>query len=495
MTAAADPVDDSTLEPPDITRKISHGSQNEHKHSDMLEAESCHAAADTGNQSDINQWLPFLAIESDSSLRLLSDEENDRMNRKIDRLMAAIDDRRPIHFAPDVGTGEVEIFADRHDDEANDQGEYDVEHEMAASPENFGRIIRFGDRSRRIRSPHSLRYASSTDSWESAGSKKSSSNAWERAVAAANLRFALEHGNPDQGDTVFRQPFRSSEMEVEAPRGRRLVRTISPIPLDYNKPFRSSTPSIYSNGTEQDTSSPLFGKSCERALRETYSEPPRATFQREVPGNSEQEKSAFVSEPCDETSPEALESKAPSSPDRDFGVFKDASNIRSPPGEVEKPVSRSKALKDISNLRRPGYLQFNSFAKDKTSATDQRDTFSPRSMSSIGFGGAADPASRRVYINEKWPGLLGDDGNGGVRGPRRLDGVARRRNEQAIDRPIDASHYSLSHVRTSAADSSLNVDPVRQAHFDLALARLEGRALPPPPSPIHRHPDWAACWK
>ena len=74
----------------------------------------------------------------------------------------------------------------------------------------------------------------------------------------------------------------------------------------------------------------------------------------------------------------------------------------------------------------------------------------------------------------------------------RPDGIARRRNEQAIGRPIDTSHYSMSHVRTSLADSTLNVDPVRQAHFDLALARLEGRALPPQPSPIERHPDLAA---
>lgn len=487
----------STAEPVDFTKNTCHISESKDKHSDVHEAASHHTPANGDAQSDTNQWLPFLATASDSSPRLLSGEENDRINRKIDRLMAAIQDRRPIHFAPNVQTGEVDVFADHHievndHDEHNPDDEYDIEQEIAAHPSNFDRIIQFGDRTRRIRSPHSLRYASSTDSWTSTESRRSSSNAWERAVAAADVRFALEHGNVSQEDTVFKKPFRGSHMESEAPRGRRLVRSVSPIPLDYNKPLRWSTPSVYSNGTEQDTSSPLFEKSCQRVLREAYSEPPRATFQREGSETSHLNERTFASEPRDEPAREAIESNAPSTPNRAFGVFTDVSNPEHSSKDPDRPTSRSKALKDVSNLRRPGYLQFNSFAKDADQSNDQKGLVLPPREFSIGFGGAADTAARRAYINEKWPGLLGDDGNGGVAGLSRLDGVARRRNEQAIDRPIDTSHYALSHMRTSAADSSLNSDPVRQAHFDLALARLEGRALPPPQSPIRRHPDWAA---
>ncbi len=481
----------AVLEPAGLIKKSPYRTQRRDEHSDVYEVESYHTPADTDRWSPNHEGLASLAIGSDSSPRLLSDEENDRLNRKIDRLMAAIDDRRPIHFAPDAETGEVEIFAD-HRGEVTDQDEYELERNIAAAPENFGRLIRIGDRIRPVRSPNSLRYANSTDSWASTDSKKSSSNAWERAVAAANVRFAIEHGTLSQIATVVKQSSHPSNMNIEPRRPPRLVRAIAPIPIDFDKPLRISTPSVHSNGSEQDTSSPLFRKSCERVFRETYAEAPESTFQRDVPRNSQLDEWAFISEPPDAPPPNALVSKASSSRDPAFGVFKDASNENPSSKEVEKLAVRSKVLKDISNLRRPGYLKFNSFAKDAKLPNNQTGTTVPATVSSTGFGGAPDAESRRAYIKNKWPGLLKGRGSDKTAEPPTLDGVARRRNEQAIDRPIDTSHYSLSHVRTSVADSSLNADPGRQAHFDLALARLEGRALPPPPSPIHRHPDSAA---
>lgn len=490
VTGVTDAVIGDFLEPADHRRRPSHRKDaNPH----VNDVQNYHTAVDTDQRSSIQNNLAALAITSDSRPRLLSDEENDRMNRKIDRLIAAIDDRRPIHFAPDAETGEVEIFAD-HQDEVIDPDEHELEQSISASPENFGRIIRARNGIHRIRSPHSLRYANSSESWASTDSAKSSSNAWERAVAAADIRFALEHGGLDQKVTAIRRPFRSSEIEPEACSSRRKFHMVSPIPLDFNKQTRESTPSIHSTGTEMDTSSPLFPKSCERVLQEVYAEPPESTFQRELQEHSQLDEWAFVSEPRDEPAPEARESKVPSSTGRAFGVFEDASKDEFSSKEADKPVVRSKALKDISNLRRPGYLQFNSFAKDTNSADDRTGTAVPVTASSVGFGGAYDPETRRAYIKSKWPGLLEDSRDGSMTEPHRLDGAARRRNEQAIGRPIDRSHYSLSHVRTSVVDSSLNQDPVRQAHFDLALARLEGRALPPPPSPIHRHPDLAALF-
>ncbi len=483
----------AVLEPADLIKNIPHRTQSRDEHSDVHEVESYHTAVDLDHWAPTHEGPASLAIGSDSSPRLLSDAENDRLNRKIDRLMAAIDDRRPIHFAPDAETGEVEIFADRHG-EVTDQDEYELERNIAAAPENFGRLIRLGDRIRPVRSLTSLQYANSTDSWASMDSKKSSSIAWERAVAAANVRFAIEHGGLDPIATVLKQSSHPSNMDVEPRPPRRLVRAIAPIPIYFDKPLRISTPSIHSNGSEQDTSSPLFRKSCERIFRETYAEPPESTFQRDVPENSQMDEWALISEPRDVPSPNALVSKASSSRDLAFGVFKDASNENPPSKEAEKLAVRSKVLKDISNLRRPGYLKFNSFAKDAKLPNKQTVTAVPAEISSIGFGGAPDAESRRKYINNKWPGLLEGRGSDKTAEPPTLDGVARRQNEQAIDRPIDTSHYSLSHVRTSVADSSLNADPGRQAHFDLALARLEGRALPPPPSPIHRHPDSAALY-
>ena len=457
----------------------------------MAEVQSYHTAAAADEQSSIQNHLAALAITSESRPRLLSDEENNRMNRKIDRLIAAIDDRRPIRFAPDAETGEVEIFADNQG-EVIDAQRHEMEQSMAASPEHSGRIIS-RNAIHRIRSAHSLHYASKSESWASTDSMKSSSDAWERAVAAADIRFALENRGMDRGITVIRRPSRNLEIEPEARPSRQKSHVVSPIPLDFNKQIRASTPSIHSTGSEMDTSSPLFRKSCGRILREAYTEPPELMFQRELQEHSRLDEWAFVSEPRDEPSPEERGSKAPSSTARAFGVFEDTSKDKFSSKEAEKPAIRSKALKDVSNLRRPGYLQFNSFSKNTNSAEDRIGTAVPVTASSIGFGGASDPETRRAYIRSKWPGLL-EDRNDSMAEPPRIDGAARRRNEQAIGRPIDRSHYSLSHVRTSVVDSSLNQDPVRQAHFDLALARLEGRALPPPPSPIHRHPDSAALF-
>ena len=457
------------------------------------EVENAHNTLDEDNQP-LNRSLSRPAIASESPSRLLSDSENDRMNAKIDKLIAAISEHRPMHFEPDTETGEVNIFADRDIGvEEVGQDEYDIERDIANSPDNFGRILRPGNGIRRIKSPSSLPYASSTGSWTSTTDSKSSSNAWERAVAAANIRFAIENKDMEEEAVIAREPFYSEAMETRIPFQRRLVHDVSPVPLDYDKPVGSSTPSVHSNGSELDTSSPLFRKSCEHVIRDTYAVPPESTFERGYSRESRlDDEWAFVSEPSDDPSGEANHSKTLVGKGRAFGVFDDASKGNSSSRAVENPSISTKALKDISNLRRPGYLQFNSFAKETKSTKNPRDTLVPITASSAGFEGAPDPDSRRAYIKKKWPGLLQERNS--TPEPPKLDGVARRRNEQAIGHPIDTSHYSLSHVRTSMADSSLSIAPARQAHFDLALARLEGRALPPPRSPIQRYPDSAALF-
>lgn len=487
------PTEVALFEPARLVRKLSHHTQSEDKGPDAHGVEGHHTAANPDHQPQIQQGLASLNIRSDSCPHLLSDAENERMNKKIDKLIAAIRDCRLIHFEPDAETGEVEIFAD-HEAIDQDGAESELERDIAASPENFGRIIRFGNGVRRMRSASSLRSNTSTDSWASTHSAKSSSNAWERAVAAANIRFALANAEVEYVDVGIRQPSRGSRMEREARRSRRSIPKISPIPLDFHKPLRMSTPSIHSNGSEQDTSSPLFGKSCQHIRRDTYVEPPQRRFQGESAEPSQLDEFAGISEPRDVHSPEANQVKAPSSTSRAFGVFHDNSGGESRSRRNGKSALRSKVLKDISNLRRPGYLQFNSFAKDTKSTDNQARTAAPDTASSASFGGASNPELRKAYIKRRWPGLLDDRGNGSMVEPPRLDGAARRRNEQAIGRPIDTSLYSLTHERTSLAEMSLVSDPARQAHFDLALARLEGRALPPPPSPIERHPDSAALY-
>lgn len=481
------------LEPTNLLRKTSRQIQSEDKSPVAHGVESHPTAASPDHQSGIHHGLANLTIRSKSCPHLLSDAENERINKKIDKLIAAIGDHRPIHFEPDATTGEVEIFAD-HEVIDQDDAESGLEYNIAASPENFGRIIRLSNGLHRMRSACSLRSNASTDSWASTDSERSSSNAWERAVAAANIRFALANREEEYVDVGIRQPCRGLRMEREARRSRRSIPRISSIPLDFHKPLRTSTPSIYSNGSKQDTSSPLFGKSCVHVVRDTYVQPPQWTFQGESAEHSQMDEFAAISGPRDAHSLGARKAKVPSGTDRGFGVFHDDSGGESHSSRTGKSALRSKVLKDISNLRCPGYLQFNSFAKDTKSADDQAQSTAPDTASLVGFGGASNPELRKAYIKRKWPGQLDDSGNSSMAEPPRLDGVARRRNEQAIGRPIDKSLYSLSHVRTSVAESSLVSSPTRQAHFDLALARLEGRALPPPPSPIERHPDSAALY-
>ena len=485
-------IEGSVLEPADLAKKISDRARSRNRSLGEHEAESHHIVVEPDHQSEIHHELAALTIRPGSCPRLLSDAENERMNKKIDRLIAVIHDRRPIHFEPHAETGEVEVFADHQVIDQDDEDE--LEYDIAASPENFGRIIRLGNGVRRMRSVSSLRSATSTDSWASTDSDRSSSNAWERAVAAANVRFALAHREEEYVNTVIRQPSRGSRMEARARPRQHLVRDSSPIPLDFYKPLGTSTPSIHSNGSEQDTSSPLFEKSCKHMLHDTYAQPPIWTFQREPIEHSQLGGVAIISEPRDVPSREAREAVPPNSSGRAFGVFQDNSSGESPSSRTGKSALRSKVLKDISNLRRPGYLQFNSFAKDIKSVDERAGIAAPATASSASFGGASDPESRTAYISKRWPGLLDDRGNGSMVEISRPDGTARRRNEQAIGLPIDTSLYSLSHVRTSVAESSSLGNLTRQAHFDLALARLEGRALPPPPSPIQRHPDWAALY-
>ena len=483
-------IEGTMLEPADIEDKSPHRTQSKDKNQDVHAVEGHHITPERSHHSPTRDGLAALSIKKDSCPRLLSDAENERMNRKIDKLIAAIDDRRPIHFEPDAQTGEVQIFADQ--EVIGQDIDHELEQDVAASPDDLGRRLR-SDFGVRMKSPNSLRYAESNDSWASTISESTSSNAWARDIAAANVRAALANGGEDLIEIPVRHPFRFWPVE-EARQDRRLVRNVSPIPLDFHNPLRTSTPSIHSNGSEQDTSSPLFGKSCERILRDTYSQPPESTFQRESMDHSHLDELASISGSRDMPSLEACEAKTSNSARRAFGVFQDDSNGVSLSKEIEKSTTRLKVLKDISNLRRPGYVQFNSFAKDAKSTDDRPGTPNSAKQSSTGARGLPNAKHRRAYISKRWPGLLNDLSNAGMIELPRLDGAARRRNEQTIGRPIDTSLYALSNMRTSVTDSPLSVDSARQVHFDLALARLEGRALPPPPSPIQRHPDWAALY-
>jgi len=431
---------------------------------------------------DMSSTNPLIA---DKASRILSDEENRVLDDKIDRLIAAIDDGHQLDFAQDPETGNFDISATRYND-FSDAGS--LETRIAANAENFGNIIRPGDGRRILRSENSV-LSSSHDSVASSGT-----NAWERAIAAANVRCALralEHGAAAQGDTVVKN-FEAAKEAAKKELGRYVmfvgkngpeIRAISPIPLDFNKPRGLKTPSITSNDTEADCSSPLYGKSTPAWLHEPRGESAEASSD----GNASLEPRLKHSVPSWLESVEPLpRAKSPKNqknqdkPDRAFGVFNDDGPRGGPDSEeIPRDNPAARALKDISNLRRPGYLARNSFADAKPAATGQEPTLPARSSAKT-FGGAMDREARRGFIESRWPGLLSHHKDiSAAEAPEAHEG----QHGEIEKFPV----LAITHDTSSAAQQPVHPNLIRAAHFELALARLEGRAPPGQYSPIKRY--------
>jgi hypothetical protein len=419
--------------------------------------------------------------------RLLSDADNEVLNDKIDRLIAAIQDGRQLRFSPDPETGNVNISAAYTNEELDDES--DLEALIAASPENFGTIIKLGDRLRRIRSINSILSIGSSSSQVRS---KNSSDAWERTIAAANVRYALEQSSLFQNPTVVRNPLRARAHGVDGnsgrylafmENGRRKVQTISPIPLDFSKRPRPTTPSIHSGESELDCSSPLLEKSRKATLKGTATTTLGTRTQVELSDNQSLRQSVSSWLQGVETPPSGEERTHSNGRERAFGVYEDDEREVPAVRKDPQPLPTLQALKDISNLRRPGYLQKNSFANDKALAASSvrpiqlGSPFQP-------FGGASDQDSRRSFIERKWPALLASKQHSGKQDSIQTGAPSDEEHSIAINEPQGFRHPEDS---ISPTQPAIDKVPERAAHFDLALARLEGRMPPPPSSPIRRY--------
>jgi len=410
-----------------------------------------------------------LALESKAnSSRLLSEGENERLNANIDSLLGALASGREVHFDQDPVTGVVDVTAENTHQTSEKESD-DDEAQIAAWPENFGHIITH--RRQMIRSPNSIQ-----NSWSSTDSlPQAQYDSLEEALAAIDEHFDRRNrgGGTGTRQTLpeavgIRQVVRYLEKEAGDPRGSRLARIdsteveidqIYPIPLDYNKVQREKTPTVQEEGSELERSSPLFVKSHKQMKQ--YGEDWSA-------GSSSNDSrtrlrlfnrvSAWldrVESPERISIPEEFRRRR-----RAFGVLKDAPDTGAETNPA-KPTGLlpSKMLKDVSNLRQPGYLEQNSFAVDKTREVNSKPPRSTR-IPAPQFGRALDAESRRAYINTKWPGLLANQ----------IDGIGT----------------GAVTIQETSAEPPFDQDPERAAHFELALARLEGRVLPEPSSPIQR---------
>ncbi|KAK4696185.1 hypothetical protein P7C71_g1692, partial [Lecanoromycetidae sp. Uapishka_2] len=427
---------------------------------------------------------PFIA---DDTSRVLSEEENRVLDHKIDRLIAAIADGRQLDLEQDPEIGTVDISATRQDED------YDLdslEGHIADHPENFGNTIPSGSRGRMLRSDTSVVTV------DPASAATSGTNAWERAIAAANIRYALRALSPISAVHHRRKAGRgvnSVDEIAQEDRGRYLIYMgktdsevcqIDPIPLNFAQTRGRKTPSIRSNGSELDRSSPLFEKSAEAWLRKSHSGFYSTSSHTSSPPKSRLRE--FISTWLDSIqSPSCIAiPKSPHRPERAFGVFEDdgdTSGRLASKQDTSRDNPAAKALKDISNLRRPGYLGHNSFAAPTLSSAAKGRALPSRSPAKP-FGGAVDSESRRQFIESRWPGLLSRDKTSTGEKMIGASRLTQRGNEELQETgPTDDDK--------SMAYPPLHPDPSRAAHFEQALARIEGRAPPGQYSPPKRYPE------
>ena len=329
----------------------------------------------------------------------LSTEENDTLNKKIDLLMAALQDGRRIHFQRNEDTGEVDVFA-------GDEHTVLDQEETRSDSVSDGWERTIAEAERRYDLEHRGSGPMHADQEETRSDGVS--DGWERAIAEAERRYDLEHRGSGPMHAVIRSAPRQHVPTGQRRRGQDLVimgqtgveyHSISPIPIDFGKLPGASTPSIHSNNSEEDCSSPLFKKSFEAILKDEHHKPSRSMFEKEASQHlqSDDPISTWLR---DIPTPPLVDNKDTEfdRPRKAFGVFQDFS-----PGDAMNEGERgtllvSRALGDISNLRRPGYLGYNSFAKGKRPANDatRRDISSPPKVQTLASNVAATVAARSL---------------------------------------------------------------------------------------------------
>ena len=408
--------------------------------------------------------------------RLLSEVENQMLNARIDHLVDVLNSGRTIVFDQDPKTGRVDISAE-YSRTPSQKKESDLEADVAAFPENFGNVI--SSRRRMFRSPTSIR-----DSW--ATTESCSNDQDERLrdqLAIVDLSSDCPHGSPLQKDVDIRQAIRQLEREAGDPRGSRLARIssteieidrVSPFPLDFDKARPARTPSVQSGKSQLDRSSPLFMESYRRRHQDT-NELILESSSHDSGGRAITPDRVFRWLGQIEGSPQASAQEEVEGNVKEFEVLRDVSGIQDSGthhGRDGPTTLTSKILKDVSNLRRPGYLQHNSFAAGEKQEPGGKP---PKSLEIPTSG----EESSHTYVGKKRLGFIDIQGGRGGAGP---SGAIQNTDSPQKTLPLDQN----SQFGKTVGSLQEPIDPERAAHFELALARLEGRIPPPPSSPIRR---------
>ncbi|MCJ1228656.1 hypothetical protein MMC12_005317 [Toensbergia leucococca] len=374
---------------------------------------------------------------------------------KVGRLVDAITNGCTIHFEPSAEYGRYHVFATESVATEEDE-DTRVEEQVALASKTFGRIINPRYRSKAIESLDIGRRGSSMSS------------------------LVLDEVEQEESDKENQhiEAERSSSASAISISGRRLAvigqtrveyHTIIPVQLDFQRHHDLKTPSIHSEGSELDCSSPLFVRSCQAILKQAYREAPSPAAEEPILSwLRDIETPPRARTRCDDAEVDLLE------------FWEDAA-ISGSSGEKSEPIYRpSKTLRNITDLRRPGYLEHNSFFQDTNIANlgHQSGSTSPASVQ-------RDLARTSGYSNdmEAWGGVFLDRDIAGE--GQLVDTFDARRGHVTSDAEC-STQPDIKSNESSAASFSLR-DPRRVVHFDAALAALEGHfASEDVSSPIQR---------
>lgn len=478
-----------------------------------------------------SRWSPRSFLRRSDALK---GPNSSSSSEKAEILTASVQHLRLVRFPGRAGNGHYVDFEDLGP----------VDPQPSPAPVVYARVIDINPRRRRRSSTPTTAIIAHQGSVEEP-EHGTSAETWEDAIAAADRRYEAEYKSRDsssdqenvvgatqrfemedvwqRAETVVRGRRALEELPIpEAPaRGRRLVTledgqsvafSVSPIRIDWDRARGVATPSIHSNGSEFDDSSPLCGLPRKGKHRKAQQESPRQKLRALSLQMIQPDKVSLreriigwlknIVSPGSETRTESASSlrsfkvwnvsnTAGQASKRHGRVFesKNLHELREHERMSKKQLGRSGkapsakiALKDVTNLRQPGYLEHNSFFKESTAPTpaDSSQAVVPDAAGSTEDINVHSSAS--VFARADCPNPLAQHPPSG----REHIQTVRAQIEGHTTRGSPSPEMSLP----SAGSQTPHVPspkPGRKAVFDDTLARLEGQVAPAPTSPLPKY--------
>lgn len=157
---------------------------------------------------------------------------------------------------------------------------------------------------------------------------------------------------------------------------------VDPVPFDIRKKARCNpgTPVVSSHGSILDTSSPSFVKTCKGLVKQSYLDiAPALVPAASAPVPVVDEKGKGVESNLPDVWSDPGNPGSPGNPE-DLSVWEDiedddeVNDDGNQDSVLKSIVPNYKALRDTTNLRRPGYLKYNAFYQDAMANTENADT-------------------------------------------------------------------------------------------------------------------------